>query len=304
MWYRLIFGCDQTGHWPRATPQCIWPKNSPTVQEDVQYQLEAGSSHIFPCEEVRRLRPKKLKVYLMVVLPHNNWQVQIILDISFPVYSFQGGKLSHPIQASVNETTKRMAPDALVKEISNVFHRLLKFICSVCTDYICMLSKIELLGGFWRILVELHFKWNSAYMMSNPPGRPILLVVPSVLQMGWVESPAYFWAATETGRDLIYQAIEKKSISPITSSRNKCIQLRNLDGAQRRRQCTEFWYTWMISSAQQSKLRVAHIWVESLKRPCTSFIVYPLPPPWNHRSHWGKRSHIPEETPKGDACWD
>jgi hypothetical protein len=31
---------------------------------------------------------------------------------------------------------------------------------------------------------------------------PITLVVPTLLQMGWVESPPYFCAATETARDI------------------------------------------------------------------------------------------------------
>jgi hypothetical protein len=39
--------------------------------------------------------------------------------------------------------------------------------------------------------------------MPDPPGAPVQIVVPSALQMGWTESPSYFCAATETGRDII-----------------------------------------------------------------------------------------------------
>jgi hypothetical protein len=73
-----------------------------------------------------------------------------------------------------------------------------------------MLSKIDLSDGFWRMLVEEEAKWNFAYVMPDPPGSPIRLVVPSALQMGWAESPAYFCAATETGRDIIHRAVESK----------------------------------------------------------------------------------------------
>ena len=36
------------------------------------------------------------------------------------------------------------------------------------------------------------------------------LVVPTSLQMGWVESPAYFCAASETGRDVASRYAEMK----------------------------------------------------------------------------------------------
>jgi hypothetical protein len=45
--------------------------------------------------------------------------------------------------------------------------------------------------------------WNCCYVLPDPPGHPIRIVVPSALQMGWAESPPYFSAATETGRDII-----------------------------------------------------------------------------------------------------
>jgi hypothetical protein len=82
-------------------------------------------------------------------------------------------------------------------------------------DEIVMLSKIDLSDGFWRMLVEDDAKWNFAYMMPDPPGSPTRLVVPSVLQMGWAESPAYFCAATKTGRDIIHQAVAtRQTLSP------------------------------------------------------------------------------------------
>lgn len=95
-----------------------------------------------------------------------------------------------------------------------MFRRLLHFIDSVDPDEIVMLSKIDLSDGFWRMLVEEDAKWNFAYVMPDPPGSPVRLVVPSALQMGWAESPAYFCAATETGRDIIHQSVASKQDLP------------------------------------------------------------------------------------------
>jgi hypothetical protein len=39
-------------------------------------------------------------------------------------------------------------------------------------------------------------------MLPQAEGKPTKLVVPTSLQMGWVESPPYFYAATKTSRDM------------------------------------------------------------------------------------------------------
>jgi hypothetical protein len=46
--------------------------------------------------------------------------------------------------------------------------------------------------------------------MPDPPGSRIQMVVASALQMGWAESPAYFCAGTETGRDIIDILLQEK----------------------------------------------------------------------------------------------
>ena len=51
-------------------------------------------------------------------------------------------------------------------------------------------------------------EWNFAYILPQPEGEPIRLVTPTSLQMGWVESPLYFCAATETARDIATTYIE------------------------------------------------------------------------------------------------
>ena len=39
-------------------------------------------------------------------------------------------------------------------------------------------------------------------MLPNTPGKPIEILVPSALQMGWTLSPPFFCAAAETARDV------------------------------------------------------------------------------------------------------
>ena len=56
--------------------------------------------------------------------------------------------------------------------------------------------------------------YNFAYVLPGPPGAPTQLVIPSALQMGWNESPAYFCAATETTRDISQAWIDQDTALP------------------------------------------------------------------------------------------
>jgi hypothetical protein len=109
----------------------------------------------------------------------------------------------HPLQASVNETTTKLAPSGPADEIRNSFCRILSLVDLAKTVKVVMLSKISLSDGFWQMLVDKGQKWNFAYLMPDPPGHPTQIVVPLALQMGWAKSPPYFCAATEMGRDII-----------------------------------------------------------------------------------------------------
>lgn len=51
-------------------------------------------------------------------------------------------------------------------------------------------------------------EWNFAYVLPQEEGKPVKLVVPTSLQMGWIESPGYFCAAADTGRDVAAQYAE------------------------------------------------------------------------------------------------
>jgi hypothetical protein len=58
--------------------------------------------------------------------------------------------------------------------------------------------------------VEDGAKWNFSYVLPQHPGQPCYLVVPTSLQMGWVESPPFFCAASETARDIAQDYCETK----------------------------------------------------------------------------------------------
>jgi hypothetical protein len=84
------------------------------------------------------------------------------------------------------------------------------------------MAKWDIKDGFWRLDCAEEEDWNFCYVLPQPPGEPIKLVVPKALQMGWIESPPYFCAASETGRDVATQYAE----TPIGTLRdNKFIDM-------------------------------------------------------------------------------
>jgi hypothetical protein len=133
----------------------------------------------------------------------------MILYLSFPVLRQAAGKGKkrkrgerEVLHDSVNDTTVRVAPEKPVKELGNVLSRLLRFMQEVPVKEHILFSKIDLANGYWRMVVEKDSRWNFAYVLPGRPGSPLRLMIPSALQMGWNESPAYFCTATETTRDI------------------------------------------------------------------------------------------------------
>jgi hypothetical protein len=62
--------------------------------------------------------------------------------------------------------------------------------------------------------------------MPQPLGAPVKLVVLNLLQMGWMESPAYFCVASETARDVATWYAE----SPMAAAPNHKIIHHAMDG--------------------------------------------------------------------------
>jgi hypothetical protein len=109
---------------------------------------------------------------------------------------------------SVNSTTIQQSPDYPVKELGQVLPQLLAFMYCVPRKEIIMFAKIDLSDGLWRMLVRESDKWNFAYVLPGAAGDPLRLIIPHALQMGWTESPGYFCATTETGRDIMQALID------------------------------------------------------------------------------------------------
>jgi hypothetical protein len=69
---------------------------------------------------------------------------------------------------------------------------------------------MDIRDGFWQMDTEEGAEWNFSYVLPQCPGQPSYLVLPTSLQMGWVESPPFFCMASEMARDVAHDYCETK----------------------------------------------------------------------------------------------
>jgi hypothetical protein len=155
-----------------------------------------------------RTIPQKLKISPIAAIPHKSKDFRSILDLSFRLRLKNGG-----VQTSVNKSTKETAPAGAIDQIGECLSRIIHAFAEADDDTKIFMAKWDIKDGFWRMDCAAGKEWNFTYVLPQEEGEPLTLAVPTSLQMGWVESPPYFCAATETSRDISTDYIETKVIS-------------------------------------------------------------------------------------------
>jgi hypothetical protein len=188
-------------------PTACTPNAIALFEEDIEYQRLAGFCKIILWDNLKRTRPSNLKISPVAAIPQVGRRPRIILDLSFPVYQDVDGVIT-ATQESVNDTTALRAPKEAVREIGKVLPRLLTYMRDTPAGLHILMSKLDISDGFWRLIVRDEDCYNFAYVLPQREGEPCRIVVPSAVQMGWVESPSLFCAVTETARDLAQHFVD------------------------------------------------------------------------------------------------
>jgi hypothetical protein len=119
------------------------------------------------------------------------------LDLLFRLRLKHGGVLT-----AVKDTTIKSAPKGAINQLGECLSRIVHAFAETDEDAKFFMAKWDIKDGFWRMDCREGEEWNFAYVLPQPEGAPIMLVMPTSLQMGWVISLPYFCAATETARDI------------------------------------------------------------------------------------------------------
>jgi len=104
--------------------------------------------------------------------------------------------------AAVNDKTIKSAPKGAIDQLGECLTRIIHAFAAASDDAKIFMAKWDIKDGSLRMDCRDGEEWNFAYGLPQPEGSPTMLVVPTSLQMGWVESPPYFCTVTETARDI------------------------------------------------------------------------------------------------------
>jgi hypothetical protein len=102
----------------------------------------------------------------------------------------------------VNDTTVKMAPKGALDQLGQALNCIIHAFTKANDNNKIFMAKWDIKDGFWQMDCKAREEFNFAYVLPQEDGKPTTLVVPTTLQMGWVESPPYFCAATKTTRDI------------------------------------------------------------------------------------------------------
>jgi hypothetical protein len=189
-------------------------ENTALIWEDIKYQEEAEFIQVV--HEIDLFRdpvPADIKISRLAVVPQLNRRGRLILNLSagvdLPAVRTPGARrTTKRFQASVNETTEPAAHQTAVKRLGSTLLDALLYQYECPSNWIITWSKIDLSDGFWRMIVESGKEKNFVYQLPEIPQKPgKWFVVPSSLQMGWSNSPAYFCTATEAGQIIIQRLL-------------------------------------------------------------------------------------------------
>ena len=147
--------------------------------------FQRGQWLLVPYKSVRGL--KHLRLSPLGCIPQRNRRPRTIVD-----YSFYG----------MNAETLRLGPqDAM--QFGRTLQRILQGIFDADPRFgPVYLIKVDIADGFYRIWINPADIPKMGVVFPTRPGDEPLVAFPLRLPMGWVDSPPYFCAATETVADL------------------------------------------------------------------------------------------------------
>jgi hypothetical protein len=124
-----------------------------------------------------------------------------ILDLSFQLQLKNGG-----ILASVNDTTEKLAPKGAIDQIGGV-SRIIHAFAEADPNAKVFMAKWDIKDGFWHMDCKEGEEWNFAYVLPQPEGEPIKLVIPTLLQNGMGRITTIFLRGHGNGKGCQYKYI-------------------------------------------------------------------------------------------------
>jgi len=159
---------------------------------EIKEKVLSKQARVVEWDAIKDNPPTELKISPIVAIPHKSKAYRSILDLSFRLRLKNGG-----FRVAVNDTTVKTAPGGAIDQIGECLSRIIHAFAAA--DAKIFMAKWDIKDGFWRMDCREGKEWNFAYVLPQPEGEPIRLVIPTSLQMGWVESISVFLRGHRNG---------------------------------------------------------------------------------------------------------
>ncbi len=146
--------------------------------------MHNNQARIVAWDNIKDNPPRELKISLIAAIPHKSKAFCSILDLSFRLKLKNGGVL-----ASVNDTTEKNAPKGVIDQIGDCLSQIINAFAKTDDTAKIFMAKWDIKDGFWCLDCAEGEEYNFAYVLPQPEEEPIRIVIPTSLQMGWMESP-------------------------------------------------------------------------------------------------------------------
>jgi hypothetical protein len=170
---------------------------------DAHKKGKCGQAKTVLWNDIKNTPPPQMKVLPIAAIPHKLKALWSMPDLSISLQLTNGS-----ICQSVNDTTTKTAQQQAISQLGHSLQCIIHAFTEVDNDAKNFMAKWDIKDGFWRLNGQNSEEWNFAYVLSQPPLEPVQIVVPTSLQMGWVQSPPFLCAAKEKSRDIATQYCE------------------------------------------------------------------------------------------------
>ena len=105
------------------------------------------------------------------------------MDLSFRIRLRHGAFIP-----AVNDTSVKTAPRGAINKLGHALLGIIHAFAEADENAKIFLVKWDIKDGFWWLDCAEGKEWNFCYILPQEPGKPVKLVVPTSLQLGWIES--------------------------------------------------------------------------------------------------------------------
>ena len=167
------------------------------LRDEMSDMIDQGYWVILPYSNVLHL--PHLRLSPLGVVPQRDRRPRIIVDYTFwginddtvplaPAESMQFGRALERILRKIRRANRRFGPTYMIK--------------------------VDIADGFYRLFVSAPTIANLGVVFPQYEDEEPLIAFPLVLPMGWVGSPPFFCALTETATDLANHRLRNKAWTP------------------------------------------------------------------------------------------